>query len=88
MVGRADSAASRRDNPDQWVSGGHEKFETPMRSATRVHIKRNPWREAQALYWRSPLAAHRRRSLSLESKVRALEANIDALMKEVWNHGC
>jgi len=26
------SAASRRDNPDQWVSGGHEKFETPMRS--------------------------------------------------------
>jgi len=29
-------AASRHDNPDQWVSGGHEKFETPMRSAAIV----------------------------------------------------
>ena len=33
MTDRARDAASRRDNPDQWVSGGHEKFETPMRSA-------------------------------------------------------
>lgn len=24
------SAASRRDNPEAWVSGGHEKFETPV----------------------------------------------------------
>jgi len=27
--------ATRRDNPDQWVSGGHEKFETPIRSAAK-----------------------------------------------------
>lgn len=24
------NGASRRDNPEQWVAGGHEKFETPM----------------------------------------------------------
>lgn len=24
------SGASRYDNPEQWVSGGHERFETPV----------------------------------------------------------
>lgn len=25
------NAASRNDDPDAWVSGGHEKFETPTK---------------------------------------------------------
>lgn len=47
------SAASRHDNPDQWVSGGHEKFETPMRSAATTRergVAKLSWWHAGGLH--------------------------------------
>lgn len=52
-------AASRRDNPEAWVAGGHEQFETPMEVVSAAP----PTRGEDILGYRELRAQRRREQL-------------------------